>query len=65
MEVIAPSLMRTKDLKKSQIPVDFDEYMFHDTVGASVVAQYQWSITLASNYDVESNCVRWNSTWGV
>jgi hypothetical protein len=29
----------------------FDEYLLHDTVGASVVAQYQCLIALPSNYE--------------
>ena len=41
--------MRTKDLKQSHIPVDFDLYLFHDTVVASVVAQHQCSIALPSS----------------
>jgi len=31
------------------VPVDFDLYLFHDTVGASVVAQHQCSIALPSS----------------
>jgi hypothetical protein len=46
------AVMRTKpeDLKEveSHIPVDFDECLFNDRVGASVVAQYQCSILLPS-----------------
>lgn len=55
-------VMRTMDLKKSQIapPVDFDEYLFHDTVGPSdqclIITMFQLSI--------ESSSVRWSSTLG-